>query len=185
VGDGAHPLFFACSADFAGKLLTQGAGLKACATHELKVASGGMTSARRPQAGGRMMTPNTTRAAVVCGCGVRHAGRRRGSEARQDGTAKLSGTWVLNRELSTGFGAPGRGRGGRRSSERPRARCSRRARPRPLSRAGRYAVPQRGGGGGGAGDPTDLTPEQRAEQAAMRRFSRSTRASRSRRPRTA
>src|SRR5688572_24062408 len=30
---------------------------------------------------------------------------------RQDPAAKLTGTWVLNRELSSGFAAPGRGRG--------------------------------------------------------------------------
>jgi hypothetical protein len=69
---------------------------------------------------------------------------------------KLSGTWVMNRDLSTGFAAPARGRGGE-------AR---------LSRAGAlFATPapaQRGGGGGG--DASDLTPAQRAEQAAMRQL---------------
>jgi uncharacterized protein YnzC (UPF0291/DUF896 family) len=89
-----------------------------------------------------------------------------GVEARQpaDVAAKLSGTWVLNRELSTGFGASGRGRG--------------RGTPPGLQRPGSptgalfavAGIPQRGGGrgGGAATDSTDLTPEQRAEQAAMR-----------------
>ena len=79
------------------------------------------------------------------------------AEARQpaDVAAKLSGNWVLNRELSTGFGspAPGRGRGGN-------------AQARPLYAMASPAQGRRGGGGGG--DQTDLTPEQRAEQAAMR-----------------
>jgi hypothetical protein len=67
----------------------------------------------------------------------------------QDLAGKLSGTWVLNRDLSTGFRAPGR-RGG--------------------------ALMQRGRGGGGGGrdttpsDPGDLTPEQRAERAAMQQL---------------
>jgi len=70
--------------------------------------------------------------------------------------AKLSGTWVLNRELSTGFHpATGRRGGG----------------ARPLF-ASATSIDQRGRGGGGAGggavtEPRDLTPEQRAEQAAM------------------
>jgi len=71
-----------------------------------------------------------------------------------DLAAKLSGTWVINRELSTGFrgGGPGRRGGG--------------AAPRFAVAS---IVPQgRGGGGGGVSDATDLTPEQRAEQAAMR-----------------
>ena len=76
-------------------------------------------------------------------------------QAPQDLADKLSGTWVLNREMSTGFGAPVRGRGGR---------------PSALFAATAGVAAQRGGGRGGAGsgDPSDLTPEQRAEQAAMR-----------------
>lgn len=76
-----------------------------------------------------------------------------GAEAQkltaQDLAGKLSGTWALNRDLSTGFRTPGR-RGG--------------------------LMFQRGRGGGGGGrdttpsDPNDLTPEQRAEQAAMRQL---------------
>ncbi len=75
---------------------------------------------------------------------------------------KISGTWVLNRELSTGFSTPGR-RGGGASYERgPRFTAS-------------TLVTQRGGRGGGAGgggvsDATDLTPEERAAQAAMRQL---------------
>jgi len=84
---------------------------------------------------------------------VTGAGAQRLSLA--DVAAKLSGTWVLNRELSTGFRAPGR-RGGRTMF------------------ASAAAVPQggggRGGAGGGASDASDLTPEQRAQQAAMRQL---------------
>jgi hypothetical protein len=79
----------------------------------------------------------------------------RGVEARQspqDPASKLNGTWVLNRELSTGFAAPGRGRG--RGGQGAR-----------FATATMFAAPQRGGGGG---DATDLTPAQRAEQTAMR-----------------
>jgi hypothetical protein len=66
----------------------------------------------------------------------------------QDLAGKLSGTWALNRDLSTGFRTPGR-RGG--------------------------LLLQRGRGGGGGrettpSDPGDLTPGQRAEQAAMRQL---------------
>lgn len=85
------------------------------------------------------------------------------AEARmqpQDLAGKLSGTWVLNSDLSKGFGAPGRGRGG----PQPQALFA--------ATATATVVPQRGGGGAGAGssDATDLTPEQRAEQAAMRQL---------------
>lgn len=76
-------------------------------------------------------------------------------QAPQDLAARLSGTWVFNRELSSGFGAPGRGRG-----QRPGARFA--VAPGFQGRGG-----GRGGRGGG-GDATDLTPEQRVEQAAMR-----------------
>jgi len=81
------------------------------------------------------------------------------AEARQasQGLAeKLSGTWVLNRELSAGFAAPGRGRG-RGGLQRQGAR---------FAAANMTAPAQRGGGG--SGDASDLTPAQRAEQAAMR-----------------
>jgi len=68
----------------------------------------------------------------------------------QELAGKLSGTWVLNREMSTGFRAPGR-RGGALFSA--------------------SAFVQRGGSGGGASsNASDLTPEQRAEQAAMRQL---------------
>jgi hypothetical protein len=84
----------------------------------------------------------------------------------QDVAGKLSGTWVLNRDLSSGFGkpAPGRGRGAAPS-------------PWPQRPGALFAMagaPQRGGGGGRGGgapsDATDLTPEQRAEQAAMKQL---------------
>jgi hypothetical protein len=75
-----------------------------------------------------------------------------------DVAARLTGTWTINRELSTGFSAPGRrGRGGGPS----------------------YAVGgalQRGGGrgaglsGDGPSGPEDLTPEERAALAAMRQL---------------
>jgi hypothetical protein len=71
--------------------------------------------------------------------------------------AKLSGTWVLNHELSTGFraAAPGRRGGG----------------AGPLFAVAGLAG-QRGGrgGGGGVSDASDLTPQQLAEQAAMRQL---------------
>ena len=73
----------------------------------------------------------------------------------QDLAGKLSGTWVLNRELSTGFGRPPGRRGG----------------AAPLFATAGIVGQRRGGGGGGGGtasDASDLTPEQRAEQAAMR-----------------
>jgi hypothetical protein len=77
-------------------------------------------------------------------------------QAPQDLAVKLTGTWVLNRDLSTGFGAPGRGRG-------PGGR------PAPLFAMASPAQGRRGGGGGG-GDASDLTPDQRAQQAAMRQL---------------
>lgn len=76
----------------------------------------------------------------------------------QDLAAKLSGTWSLNRELSTGFGPSGRRGGGA-------------FRPQPSFALGAGLGQRRGGGGGAGGgfnDPSDLTPQQRAEQAAMR-----------------
>jgi hypothetical protein len=77
----------------------------------------------------------------------------------QDLAARLSGTWKLNRELSTGFRPAGRRSGGALA-------------PRSFAVAGAF-VQRRGGGGAGGGgfnDPSDLTPEQRAEQAAMRQL---------------
>lgn len=71
---------------------------------------------------------------------------------------RLSGTWKLNRELSSGF-APGRNPGGPGRGARPLFATS-------------TALPQRrgGGGSGGGGDATDLTPEERASQAAIRQI---------------
>src|SRR5688572_10616062 len=78
----------------------------------------------------------------------------RGVEARQpaDVASKLTGTWVLNRELSSGFAAPGRGRG------RGGAASAKATAPRPLfaMTASASAFAQRGGAGGG--DASDLTP---------------------------
>ena len=113
----------------------------------------------------------TTRAAAVSAALLAVVFAGRGVEARrspQDVVEKLSGTWVLNRDLSTGFGkaAPGRGRGPAPA-------------PGSLSQGPLFAMaaaPQRGGGGGGRGgggapnDATDMTPQQRAEQAAMRQL---------------
>jgi hypothetical protein len=78
------------------------------------------------------------------------------AQGPQELAEKLSGTWVMNRDLSTGFAAPARGRGGEPRLARSGA---------PFATA---APVQRGGGGGG--DASDLTPEQRAEQAAMRQL---------------
>jgi hypothetical protein len=74
--------------------------------------------------------------------------------------AKMSGTWVLNRELTTGFnapkGAPGRGGGGRGGN---------------FGVAGIGAPPAQRGGGAGpstASDASDMTADERAAMMAMR-----------------
>ena len=95
------------------------------------------------------MSRTTTRAAALSAALLAGVFAGRGVEARQapqDLADKLSGTWVLNREMSTGFGAPVRGRGGR---------------PGALFAATATVAGQRGRGGAGAGsgDPSDLTPE--------------------------
>lgn len=94
---------------------------------------------------------------VIAGLMMGHSMASAQKVSPADLAAKLSGTWVLNRELSPGFRAPGR-RGGGGS---------------PLF-ATAALVGQRGGrGGGGAGgasDASDLTPQQLAEQAAMRQL---------------
>ena len=79
------------------------------------------------------------------------------AQGPQELAEKLSGTWVMNRDLSTGFAAPARGRGGEPRLSRSRALFA-------------TAAPAQRGGGGGGGDASDLTPEQRAEQAAMRQL---------------
>jgi hypothetical protein len=79
--------------------------------------------------------------------------------AGSDLAAKLSGTWVLNRELSPGFRAPAPGRRGGGAA--------------PLFAVARLSGQRGGRGGGGAGglgDASDLTPQQRGEQAAMRQL---------------
>jgi hypothetical protein len=73
-----------------------------------------------------------------------------------DLAAKLSGTWVLNRELSPGFRAPAPGRRGGGAG--------------PLFAVAGLAGQRGGRGGGGASDASDLTPQQLAEQAAMRQL---------------
>ncbi len=80
---------------------------------------------------------------------------------------KLSGTWVLNRELSTGFRAPAPGRGRGAGPALPRLR-----RPSAVFAMAPSAQGRRGGSGSGGApaDPSDLTPEQRAEQGAMQRL---------------
>jgi hypothetical protein len=80
---------------------------------------------------------------------------------------KLSGTWVLNRELSTGFRAPAPGRG--RGAGPPLARLRR---PSAVFAMAPSTQGRRGGSGGGGvpADASDLTPEQRAEQGAMQRL---------------
>ena len=98
---------------------------------------------------GRILTAAAL--AVVLGH-VAVAGRALEAGQPADGAAKLSGDWVLNRELSTGFGPAGRGRG----------------RGGALFAIATGAQGRRGGGGEGGADQSDLTPEQRAEQAAMR-----------------
>ena len=119
------------------------------------------------------MRPNVTRAAALTAAvltmlfagsapdlsarPVRRSFSEGGTQA-QDLAGKMSGTWVFNRELSSGFGAPGRGRGG--------------PRPGALFAATAMAAPaaQRGSGSGFGNEAGDLTPEQRAEQAAMRQL---------------
>jgi hypothetical protein len=66
--------------------------------------------------------------------------------------SRLSGTWVLNRELTSGFGASGRRGGGRGESLR-------------MSMVSAFT--QRGGGGGGGTAPNDVSDLSAAELAAM------------------
>jgi hypothetical protein len=66
--------------------------------------------------------------------------------------SRLSGTWVLNRELTSGFGASGRRRGGRGESLR-------------MSMVSAFT--QRGGGGGGGTAPNDVSDLSASELAAM------------------
>lgn len=100
-----------------------------------------------------MMSRKTTKAAALS---IAVSAMLLGGSAleAQDPAARLSGTWVFNRELSTGFGAGARGRRG--------------GGVRPSFAMSASAFAQRGGAG--SSDPGDLTPQQRAEQAAMRQL---------------
>ena len=71
-----------------------------------------------------------------------------------EAATRLSGTWVLNKELTSGFRAPGR-RGGGRGAGNLR-----------MSMAPSFA--QRGAGPSTASDATDLSPAELAAMAAMR-----------------
>jgi uncharacterized protein YnzC (UPF0291/DUF896 family) len=77
--------------------------------------------------------------------------------APADLAAKLSGTWVVNRELSPGFSAPGGRRGGGGPSFALAGIAGQR----------RGSVP---GGGDGSNGASDLTPEELAAQAAIRQL---------------
>ena len=99
-------------------------------------------------------------AAAVTMMAVVALGASAQKSAPEDLAGKLTGTWILNRDLSTGFRAPAGRRSGGALAPRPSFAVA--------------SMPQRGGAGrgGGAGysDATDLTPEQRAEQAAMQQL---------------
>ena len=80
-----------------------------------------------------------------------------------DAAARLSGTWTINRELTSGFNAAGR-RGGRGGG----GNFSLGGNAARFGPTASYA--QRGGGTGPstASDMSDLSPAERAEMAAMR-----------------
>jgi hypothetical protein len=105
----------------------------------------------------KIMTTRTTMAAALIATSFASAGAMPQTRTPEELAARLTGTWILNRELTTGFRAPAR-RGGPSTTLRPSG---------PLFQ-------RRGGRGGGRestpSDPSDLTPEQRAEQAAMRQL---------------
>ena len=107
---------------------------------------------------GKMTSVAALSAALV---GVVFAGRAVEGQQPADVAARLSGSGVLNRDLSTGFAPRGRGRGAPPS---PRLR-----RPSPLFAMAAAAAAQRGGLSTPS-DATDQTPQQRAEQAAMRQL---------------
>jgi hypothetical protein len=101
-----------------------------------------------------------TRAVLaLVGTALAIAGLTAGAGAQKlspaEAATRLSGTWVLNKDLTSGFRAPGRGGGGRGGS---------------LRMAVAPAFGQRGGGTGPstASDATDLSPAERAAMAAMR-----------------
>ena len=69
-----------------------------------------------------------------------------------EAATRLTGTWVLNRELTSGFSAPGRRGGGRGGG---------------LQMAVAPGFAQRGGGGGGGTAPNDASDLSAAEVAAI------------------
>ena len=69
-----------------------------------------------------------------------------------EAATRLTGTWVLNRELTSGFSAPGRRGGGRGGG---------------LQMAVAPGFAQRGGGGGGGTAPNDASDLSAAEVAAL------------------
>jgi hypothetical protein len=79
------------------------------------------------------------------------AGARAQKLTPAEAATRLSGTWVLNRELTSGFSAPGR-RGGRGGG---------------LQMAVAPGFAQRGGGGGGGTAPNDASDLSAAELAAI------------------
>jgi hypothetical protein len=79
-----------------------------------------------------------------------------------DLATKLTGTWSLNRELSSGFSAPGRGGPGGRRGGGP-----------AFALGGGLGVQRRGGTGGsdtGPNTAADMTPEELAGIAALRQM---------------
>jgi hypothetical protein len=97
-------------------------------------------------------------AAALMGAALVVAGVSAGAGAQKltpaEAATRLTGTWVLNRELTSGFAAPGRRGGGGRGNLR-------------LSMAPTFAQ-GRGGGGGAPTDASDLSPAEIAANAAMR-----------------
>ena len=104
-----------------------------------------------------MIQETRKRAAVaLIGAVLTVAGVAAGARAQKltpaEAATRLSGTWVLNRELTSGFSAPGRRGGGRGGGLQ-------------MSVAPGFA--QRGGGGGGGTAPNDASDLSAAELAAM------------------
>jgi hypothetical protein len=93
---------------------------------------------------------------VALAVGGASAGAREQKLSPAEAATRLSGTWVLNRELTSGFRAPGRRGGGRGGSLR-------------MATAPAFAQGRGGGGGGStASDASDLSAAELAALAAMR-----------------